>query len=150
MGVPPTEWFPFIKPLVYAIEEASGIEMEKLLRIRIGFLTKTDEPEYDYNTPHVDFLMPHYTACYYVNDSDGDTILFDKTLNDIGTNLLDDKVLMEYSLKTDFKVLERCPPKKGRVCIFKGNRFHASTKPKKHDRRLVIAISYTPKNVSEY
>jgi hypothetical protein len=29
-----------------------------------------------YNVPHVDIPMPHKTLIYYVNDSDGDTVIF--------------------------------------------------------------------------
>lgn len=147
MGTQPSEWFPFIKPLVYAIEEASGIKMEKLLRIRIGSLQKTIESNYEYNTPHLDYLMPHYTACYYVNDSDGDTLIFDKTIDNLNPLNLNESAVIEYGKTAEFNIVERCSPKKGRLCIFDGRRFHSSTKPKVHDRRLVIAVSYIP-NVS--
>lgn len=140
-GDEPKPWFPFIKPLVYAITEAQGIQLTELYRIRVGFLPATDHPNNEYNTPHVDFLWPHYTACYYVNDSDGDTILFDQVSTDVGTTLSEES-LKEYVAKTNFTVAKTCSPKKGRVCIFDGSRFHASTKPQNHSRRLVITVNY--------
>jgi hypothetical protein len=135
------EYYPFLKPLVYAIAEANGRPLEKLFRIRIGFLPKNDQPEYEYNTPHVDFLWEHFTACYYVNDSDGDTVLFDKNLDEMGHNLTD-QLLREYVARTEFTPVQRVSPKKGRVVIFDGKRFHASTKPRNHQRRLVITINF--------
>lgn len=143
-GGPMSEWFPFIKPLVYSIEEAHQKKLEKLFRIRVGFLTQTDQPEYGYNTPHVDFLWPHYTACYYANDSDGDTVLFDQHLTDIGIDItgINDDVLREYTNKTQFTVADRSMPTKNSLCIFNGYRFHASTKPRHHSRRLVITVNY--------
>lgn len=144
MGTEPSFWLPFIKPIVYSIEEAAGHRIEQLLRIRVGLLTKTTEVNYDYNTPHVDFLFPHMTACYYVNDSDGDTVEFDQHRNDIAGHELNETVIQDFVKSTDFTVAGRCSPKKGRLCVFDGLKFHASTKPKLHDTRIVITINYIP------
>lgn len=140
-GATPSEWYPFIKPMIYSIVEAQGIPLIELFRIRVGLLPTSDEPEQDYNTPHVDFLWPHYTACYYVNDSDGDTIVFNETVDPLRRNL-NEKTLTEYVANTNFTVETRSSPKKGRVCIFDGGKFHASTKPKDHSRRIVITFNY--------
>lgn len=140
-GKAPLEYYPFLKPLVYAIAEANGKPLEKLFRIRIGFLPKTDEPEYEYNTPHVDFFWPHYTACYYANDSDGDTILFDRHLDELGPSLTD-QVHRDFVANNKFEIVERVSPKKGRLLIFDGKRFHSSTKPRNHKRRLVITVNF--------
>ena len=141
LGKGTLDYYPFLKPLVYAIAEANGQPLKELYRIRIGFLTKDDGPEYEYNTPHIDFLWKHYTACYYVNDSDGDTVLFDKMMGDMGTSV-SDKVVQSYVEKTKFNIVQRVSPQKGRVVIFDGCRFHSSTKPRNHKRRLVIAVNY--------
>lgn len=138
---PPSDWLPFIKPLVYSIEEATQTQIDQLLRIRVGFLLKTSSSVSEYNTPHVDFLFPHTTACYYVSDSDGDTMLFDKMLSDVGPNI-NDQSLLEYTKTADFNVVSSAAPKKNSLCVFDGLRFHSSTKPKHHDRRLVITVNY--------
>ena len=135
------DYYPFLKPLVYAIAEANGQPLKELYRIRIGFLPKNDEPEYEYNTPHIDFLWDHYTACYYVNDSDGDTILFDKKMEDMGLSI-SDEVMRSFVKKTKFEIVKQVSPQKGRVVIFDGKRFHSSTKPRNHKRRLVITVNY--------
>lgn len=140
-GTPPSEWYPFIKPLVYSIAEANGHPLTQLFRIRIGLLSSVSTVTYSHNTPHVDFLWPHYTACYYVNDSDGDTVLFDQHLDEIGPEITDNTI-KEYTDRTTFTTVASTAPKKGRVCIFNGTRFHASTKPRNHDRRLVITVNY--------
>lgn len=142
LGKEPSPWYPFIKPIIYSIEEATGHKISTLLRIRVGLLMKTAEPEYDYNTPHVDFLMPHYTACYYVNDTDGDTVIFDQHLQDMQTNEITEQVVLDYVDKTDFTINARCSPKRGQVCVFDGLNFHASSKPKYNEKRMVITINY--------
>lgn len=141
-GNEPSDWFPFIMPLVYSITEAAGHTLEKLLRIRVGCLTQTHDTSYMHNTPHLDFTMPHYTACYYVNDSDGDTIVFDQTMQDMNTTDITEDALYDYVAKTNFTIAKQATPKKGSLCVFDGLHFHASTKPKQHDRRIVITINY--------
>jgi hypothetical protein len=140
-GKPPTEWFPFIRPMVYGIEEAAGHKVQQLLRVRVGFLYPTPNHKV-YNTPHVDFTIPHYTACYYACDSDGDTVLFDKKLTDMPSTNYTEDAMQQYVSETDFEVVESCTPKKGRLCLFDGLRFHSSTKPQHHDRRFVITVNY--------
>ena len=144
LGSEPSFWLPFIKPIIYSIEEAAGHRIEQLLRIRVGLLTKTTEVNYEYNTPHVDFLFPHMTACYYVTDSDGDTIEFDQHRDNIPGTELNEAVIQDYVQRTPFTIADRCSPKKGRLCVFDGLKFHASTKPKLHDTRIVITINYIP------
>ena len=144
MGTEPSFWLPFIKPIIYSVEEAMEQKIDKLLRIRVGLLTKTAEPTYEYNTPHVDFLFPHMTACYYVNDSDGDTVEFDQHRNDIAGTELNETIVQDYVANTNFTVANRCSPKKGRLSVFDGLKFHSSTKPKVHDTRMVITINYIP------
>lgn len=141
-GTQPSDWFPFIKPVIYGIEEATGHKIFQLLRIRVGLLTRTTEPDYDYNTPHLDFLEPHYTACYYVSDSDGDTVLFDQTFRDAKRNEWSETVMQDYVKNNSMTIAHRCAPKKGRLCVFDGLRFHSSSKPKQHERRVVITINY--------
>lgn len=71
-----------------------------------------------HNHPHIDSLNKHLVLLYYVNDSDGDTIIFD--LND----------------KT--KKLASISPKKGRLVVFNGEHYHSSSPPTKFDSRIVI------------
>lgn len=71
-----------------------------------------------HNPPHVDYEFEHLVLLYYVNDSDGDTILF--------------------SDKNKYKKLDCISPKKGRLLVFNGNHYHASSPPKTYDCRIVI------------
>jgi hypothetical protein len=75
-------------------------------------------------------MTPHTVCLYYVNDSDGDTFIFDKTSDDI-------KGRRDIFERTKFNVLKRVTPKKGRVVLFNGNRYHSSSGPTK-DVRCII------------
>lgn len=140
IGKKPTEWFPYVKPIIYNIEAACGYKMNNLLRIRVGLLqSKVNSPEYD--APHIDFNGPHITACYYPADADGDTFVFDQTF-DMIPKPVSEHNMRQYTKNTNFTIATQSTPKKNRVCVFDGIRFHASSRPKIADRRVVITINY--------
>jgi hypothetical protein len=140
-GKPASEWYPFIKPLVLHIADAINVPVFKLLRIRIGFLLPGKEPAKP-STPHVDYFQPHYTACYYVNDSDGDTVIYDQKLNDIGDREINQDVVQDYVSKTNFTISQTSTPRKGSVCVFDGKHFHSSTNPFVSKKRFVLNINW--------
>lgn len=131
-----SDYFPFFKPMIYSIEEASGKPIKQLLRLRVGMLMNMsrDIP----NSPHVDFLMPHYTCCYYVDDSDGDTMIYDQRMVQ-GQSSEDTR---EFARITNFTVADRGPPQFNSACFFDGARYHASSFPKEHGKRIVITVNY--------
>ena len=64
---------------------------------------------------HTDMLTPHLVCLYYINDSDGDTIMFDDNNNEI----------------------RRITPKKGRIVFFDGSIKHCSSPPTKTHRAII-------------
>jgi hypothetical protein len=138
----PSQWHPFIRPLIYTVEELNQVPITQLLRIRVGLLTKNNGDSSIYNTPHIDFTVPHYTACYYVNDSDGDTVIFDQKLSDLGSAEHNEQNIKKYVEQAKFTVAKRCSPNKNSLCIFNGERFHSSSMPTTHNKRFVISINY--------
>jgi len=71
---------------------------------------------------HINQETPHLVLLYYVNDADGETILFDKTINDIE----DDMYLDE---KHEFNVVNKIMPKQGRILLFDGRTYHSASSP---------------------
>ena len=63
------------------------------------------------------------SVLYYVNDSDGDTLIFDKNYP---------------SEPKDMKILARYQPKKGACAIFNSTIYHASCNPINSNKRIVI------------
>ena len=68
---------------------------------------------------HTDTTYPHWVCLYYVNDSDGDTILYD----DNG------------------KEIKRISPKKGRIVFFDGTIEHSAGVPTQTNR-IVVNIAF--------
>ena len=91
-------------------------------------------PKTSIGMPHTDFfdLTTRYmTALYYVNDSDGDTVLF----HERGKNA-------QFDLHTPLTTLKTVPPKKGSMVIFDGDRIHASGVPQSSSTRAVINLNF--------
>ena len=79
------------------------------------------------DVPHVDADIDHLVVLYYVNDSDGDTIIYENMFEGY------DKV-PEFNKLVEKK---RVSPKAGRVVLFNGRHWHTSCQPE-HNVRCVI------------
>ena len=90
-----------------------------------------------YHNAHVDFYLPHYNALYYVNDTDGDTFIFNETYDQVSLERS-----IEYTRERKFTVARQISPKKGRMIGFDGKQYHASMHPKQSSHRIAIAFSF--------
>ena len=79
------------------------------------------------DAPHVDADIDHMVVLYYVNDSDGDTVIYENLFEGY------DKV----PLLSELKELKRVTPKAGRVVMFNGKHWHTSCQPQ-HNVRCVV------------
>jgi hypothetical protein len=75
---------------------------------------------------HINQEQPHLVLLYYVNDADGETILFDKTINDIKNQDLSMRYIDE---KYEFNIANKIMPKKGRILLFDGKTYHSASCP---------------------
>jgi hypothetical protein len=123
-------------PLLFIFCDKAKIKFETLLRVRLGLFTR-DPTEVAYHNPHVDFYQPHNVALYYVNDSDGDTVVFDET-----SDKVDLQRSASYANQNKFTEIRRISPKKGRMVWFDGNRYHASMHPRRHASRIVVTFNF--------
>jgi hypothetical protein len=79
--------YALIRPLWLFFQQATGIEIKDLIRVKINLLINKKELAGHYNVPHTDHEDPSVkTLLYYVNDSDGDTVLFDQEWPDKNLN----------------------------------------------------------------
>jgi hypothetical protein len=126
-GVVDTENFNFLLPLTYSISEKSGIEYESILASRT-FLQVPTTYEKNHGPFHVDFKYPHMVFLYYVNDSDGDTLITNKKY-DFSNQTFDEL--------DESQIVERVSPRKGRVVIFDGLYYHSGGIPKISPRCVI-------------
>jgi len=121
--------FDKVLPLLYSLEEKTGITVKEVYRIRIA-LSTTVGKEVQHH-PHVDEYTPHKVLLYYVNDSDGDTFIFNETYSP-----------GDEEFPSDFTLKERVSPKKGRAIVFDGLTYHNSSKPVNNTARYIINIDF--------
>ena len=134
-GTTASTYFNQLLPIWYTMGDILGKELGKLLRLRCGLLV----PSMSSNTiisnvdtvaggdeAHIDFLCPHWTGLYYVNDSDGDTVVYNET-----------------KPSDNYTVLTTSTPKKGKMFIFNGKHYHSSSKPTEGYYRCVLTFNFT-------
>ena len=114
-----------ITSMIKVILQKFKLNELQIIRAKANLQTSnTKTKKNKHSSPHVDMNEDHFVILYYVNNSDGDTRIFDKTTTDgdpIGLNCIG-----------------QFEPSKGRSLVFKSNRFHCSAPPVKHKNRMVL------------
>jgi len=126
-GIVDQENFNFLLPLTYSISEKSEVEYESILAART-FLQVPSTYEKSYGPFHVDFKYPHLVFLYYVNDSDGDTLITKKKF-DFSHQTFDEL--------DESEIVHRVTPKKGRAVIFDGLLYHSGGIPRNNSRCVI-------------
>lgn len=119
---PVSKLFPAILPVISAIPYT----VRQMIRIKMNLCVyvHTDNPN-AHGMPHVDFTEikePLLSAIYYVNDSTGDTLIFDQ----------------RYGQSAPLTIKTRVAPRKGRLLVFDGALLHAGNTPKTNAPRVNI------------
>lgn len=105
-----------IEPIIKKHVKSEVIQIRSFLQFPLNKKFATG----NYDEPHIDYNFDHMVYLYYVKDSDGDTIFFDK--------------------KNNKKIIKKVTPKKGTLVIFNGLIYHAARQPK-NDSRCIININ---------
>jgi hypothetical protein len=123
-------FFDVIVAFFYFLEEKTGIVVDGIERIKFNMLLKARGNDDGYNAPHIDVPDANFKSLlYYVNDSDGDTFVFNETFQD----------------RKDLTIRKRVSPKKGRAVVFDSNTWHASSNPRNHANRIVLNLIFSVK-----
>jgi hypothetical protein len=124
---PQTEYYHYFTEMVHYLEPHIG-KIKRVIRIKSNLMVGDGAyPEGLYNGPHVDYHGDNLLSfVYYVNDSDGDTVIFDEHLDGNPHNL------------TELTEVDRQTPKAGSGIVFNSQRVHTSSTPRFTDRRVVI------------
>lgn len=112
------------------------VQFENILRIKTNFQTRAFEktPE-QYNLPHIDIdldIPEPNNACvaiYYINDCDGDTVIFNEGI---------ETPIDQLTIK------QRISPKEGRLVIIPSRFMHAGSHPINSPYRMVINYNFYP------
>lgn len=147
----------FMLPMQFgAMRLGSKVSIRSTLRCKLNFQTRVlPHKKNKYNLPHTDFASidgsKYFTAIYYVNDSDGDTFIFNEK-HQVG-KIADEMGNMKEDYRNKIQnltVRKRITPKKGTIIIFRGDTLHAGCHPVDNDYRCVINFNFFPKSLIDY
>jgi hypothetical protein len=107
--------------IFYKFAEKNNIEVKSLDAITIRMARANILAG---NSTHVDMPYPHQTLIYYVNNSSGDTLFFNREFSGGHTS-------------EDLQVVQRVSPKAGRAAMFDGLIYHSASTPQSGFRCIV-------------
>jgi hypothetical protein len=116
-------------PMAYEAQTLLGFD-STIERIRIAAYHRSNG---GIHRPHVDYYYPHHTMIYYVNDTDGDTYIYDEMSVD-----------MDRTYPTKFTLKAKATPKKGRSVFLNGLNYHSSSPPVSSRIRMAINFNFVP------
>ena len=116
----------------FMIDVSTAVAMAVLTAVATALETavKTHIPHDDalriIHAPHKDSSEPHITGNYYLNETDGDTVIYNETTPS-----------KEYTIK------ERVKPIQNSWHQFDGNYYHSSSAPVNNEKRIVLTYNFT-------
>lgn len=103
----------------------------ELQRVKVNFNPKVSKIYKDNCMhPHCDMNTGGFTAVYYVNNSDGDTIIFNE------------KTMKPFLTGEELSIKKRVRNKRGRLVVFNQDYLHAGMLPVSSDYRVVINFNF--------
>jgi hypothetical protein len=136
-NAPTSNYFQLVYPLVLSITSQANIPFNRLYRMRANLTVANQKTDSDMLMPHIDSFHKHWVAIYYVNDSDGDTIIFNETNETYDSGESDIKRIKDNK----FTIKHRVTPKKGKLIAFPGYYYHTASFCKESDYRCLLNIN---------
>ena len=84
--------------------------------------------------PHVDLDDPHLTSIFYVNDSDGNTVIYNEKWHP--------SLLPNLVVDGELTIMEEIEPVGNRLIAFDGYHMHTGHNPSKHSNRILINTNF--------
>ena len=138
-GILSQDFLTFEAAMMVAFESCNE-KINNLIRIRVGLITP--QILHTIHVPHVDYDTPHKTCLLYLNDSDGDTLIYKEKYK------LDQHLNSQEYYNTNLKhknmnIMYKSTPIANKMVIFDGFHYHSSSTPTNTSARFVININYT-------
>jgi hypothetical protein len=112
------------------IEKKFSFKIKKIIRSKINWITREHiSSKNGYYPPHTDSNLDHWVLIYYVNTSDGNTLMFEETQNEIPFYSVSNQTLhIKHSIEH----------KMGRGVLFHGSRYHGGLPPIESSYRILV------------
>ena len=79
---------------------------------------------------HVDNPFPHIATIFYLNDSDGNTVIYNE------------KFEKEGDTDSELTIQREIEPKENRLVVFDGLYIHTGHVPTKHNNRVILNSNF--------
>lgn len=121
-----------IKLFQQEIEKQINANIE-IIRCKVNLIIPNPNFTAECTMPHVDWSIPHETCIYYINSTDGDTVLFDQKY--------DVSLSLDANTSKQKTAINKISPCQGKAVLFDGLQYHAGN-PSKTNLRFVLNINY--------
>lgn len=130
----PSLYFPILN-LLFDVARQNGIENFGIGRCAVNASFASDK----FPPIHVDHEFPHIQMVMYLNDSDGDTILYEKKFGEESSDVSACNLSGE---RESMPIITKVSPKKNRILLFDGSHYHSMYNPTKNLRYTLVANFY--------
>ena len=138
--VPTSDYAPFFHKIIDKFMKDNKIKYNKITRSCLNLTYHI--PGQKWGDPHVDNYFDHYSVILYLNNSVGDTIVFDKTVpfdgKHEGLYYYKD---FDWDNDPPMEVKYRSAPEVGKIVLFRGDQLHTYQTPDPGDLRLVCVYN---------
>lgn len=126
----------FVAPIVENFQSLSNVKINNFLRIKINLQIPIKGYTADkYNGAHIDRFDPHKTIIFYLNDSDGDSVIFENVYNSLDQST--------WYPNVDLKIKEKVTPVVNSLYYLdNGLTYHSGSNPINSLRRMTININF--------
>jgi len=124
-------------PFLNKIQKDFGFSRQHLIRARLSMKFQKDNfHSENYNLPHVDYFHPHESFIFYLNDTDGDTRIFDQwhTYSES----------QPPTIPKGFNTQARITPKANRLVWINGLQYHTASNPIQCHKRVILNLNFEP------
>tara|TARA_A100001035_G_C27636355_1_gene432446 strand:- start:197 stop:823 length:627 start_codon:yes stop_codon:yes gene_type:complete len=128
--------FDLFHPLVMTIQDLNLFPNASLERMRLNLNEMARDNPHEHHLPHIDSWYDHWNVIYYLNDSSGETYIFNETNKEYDTND------QEYVRNTKFTVKKKITPKQGKIVAFPGHYYHSSSPNRNSPYRILCNINF--------
>lgn len=117
-----------------------NVKIDQVDRARLGLLEPKLVGKY-VNRPHIDKSEDHYVGLLYLNDSDGETIIYNEKY-DVSSGA-DVTEFYENNLQKNLTIRKKVECKANRFVMFDGLHYHSSTCPTNVSKRIALNFNFT-------
>jgi len=129
---------PILEASLAFMAERVDVNLKRVFRIRAGLIPAVKK--YLIHDPHVDGNKTAYTGLLYINDSDGDTYLYNEILDKNYNGAPEEYYVKVLNKKVTLR--QKIKPKANRFVCFDSRIYHSSSTPVLTQNRIVINFNF--------